>query len=184
MTAAASHPAGAPKPLDSAHRKPASCTLWRDGDGCFRLLSASPRLLVFLLKSLEDVVGRPAFEVLGADETVLNEALNACLAANEPFEVDLSVHSPQGDTLPCQLVLVPHPGQGETGIGVQVLLIDLRTETKSISGLFSDFDDLLVRYRLDLTLVDCSESYAKLYGRRPVDLIGRNLAEWLSEAEL
>ena len=42
---------------------------------------------------------------------------------------------------------------------------------------------MLVRYRADLTVLDCSESYAQFHGRRPTEIIGRTFADWLPPAE-
>src|SRR6185369_13220336 len=39
--------------------------------------------------------------------------------------------------------------------------------------------DLFVRYTTDLVFLDCSESYAALYGTTPAELIGANVADWV-----
>ncbi len=71
------------------------------------------------------------------------------------------------------------------GDAVQLLLIDLRPRpSRAAPGVEPVTDELLVRYRRDLTVLDCSESYAQFYGRRRVDMIGGNFADWLPANEL
>jgi PAS domain S-box-containing protein len=44
--------------------------------------------------------------------------------------------------------------------------------------------DLMIVFTPDFVVRRCSESYAALYGRRPADMVGRNLADWLPAEEL
>lgn len=44
--------------------------------------------------------------------------------------------------------------------------------------------DPVIRYRLDLTVTFCNAAYANLYGKEPVDLIGKKLSEIIDPSEL
>jgi PAS domain S-box-containing protein len=147
-------------------------------DGTPRLLAASAALAALLQKRPEAIAGRPAWEVLGTDAATLGDAARACLVKGEILEIDLAVTLPQG-AIPSRLVLMPQP-DGET---VQLLLIDLRPQSLRGTVGTDTGDDLLVRYRSDLTVLDCSESYAQFHGRRPAEMIGRTFADWLPPAE-
>jgi PAS domain S-box-containing protein len=160
-------------------RDSARCLLRRERDGSLRLLSVSTALAALFQKSPAKIVGQPAAEILGADAAVLGNAVRACLAAGEVIEIDLAVTLPRG-AIPSRLLLMPQ-ADGET---VQLLLVDLRPQ--SLTGTVgSDLgDDMLVRYRADLTVLECSESYARFHGRKPSEIIGHSFADWLAPAEL
>jgi len=167
----------------SQHRDSARCLLRLEGDGTPRLLSVSKSLAALFERRPEEIIGQSAFAVLGADPAALRQALTDCLASGETLELDLAVTVPQG-AIPSRLVLMPHGAAGEPGL-VQLLVIDLRPRyATAVQVGEQTSDELLVRYRGDLTLLDCSESYARLYCRRAEDMIGRNFADWLPPAEL
>jgi signal transduction histidine kinase len=160
-------------------RDSARCLVRRERDGALRLLSVSKALAALFQKSPAQMVGQPAAEILGADPAVLGDAVRSALATGDVLELDLAVTLPQG-AIPSRLVLMPQ-ADGET---VQLLLIDLRPQ--SLSGTVgTDLgDDLLVRYRADLTVLECSESYAQFHGRKTSEIIGYNFAAWLPPAEI
>jgi PAS domain S-box-containing protein len=168
-------------PADCAeppYRDSPRCLLNLEGDGTPRLLSASAALATLFQKQPEAIVGRPAADVLGTDPATLSDAVRACLTADAVLEIDVAVTLPQG-AIPSRLVLMPQ------GDAVQLLLIDLRPRTlPGAPGTAGGKDDLLVRYRRDLTVLDCSESYAQFHGRRRSEMIGHGFADWLPVAEL
>jgi PAS domain S-box-containing protein len=168
-------------PADSAeppYRESPRCLVHRERDGTPRLISASTTLAELFQKPPEALIGRPAADVLGADPIILADAVRSCLAADAVLEVDVAVTLPQG-AIPSRLVLMPQ------GDAVQLLLIDLRPRSLRQAPVTEGAaDDLLVRYRPDLTVLDCSESYANFHGRQPAEVIGHNFSEWLPAAEL
>jgi PAS domain S-box-containing protein len=167
--------------VDSAappYRVSPRCLLRLERDGTPRLLSASTALAALFQKQPEAIAGRPAAEVLGTDAAVLSDAVRACLAADTVLEVDAAVTLPQG-AIPSRLVLMPD------GDAVQLLLIDLRPRSRrGTPNVEPATDELLVRYHRDLTVLDCSESYAQFQGRTRSEMIGRNFADWLPANEL
>jgi PAS domain S-box-containing protein len=179
MTGGAKALAAEAHAAEPPYRDSPRCLLRLERDGTLRLLSVSPALAALFQKSPAEIVGQPAPEVLGIDAAILGDAVRACLVAGEIIELDLAVTLPQG-AIPSRLVLMPQ-ADGEI---VQMLLIDLRPQ--SLRGTVgTDLgDDLLVRYRADLTVLDCSESYAQFHGRKPSEVIGRSFADWLAPAEV
>jgi PAS domain-containing protein len=161
------------------YRDSPRCLLRLERDGTPRLLSASKALAVLFQKQPQAIIGQSVGEVLGTDVRILGEALRACLAAGDVLEVDLAVTLPQG-AIPSRLVLMPEP-DGET---VQLLLIDLRPQSLTGTPGADVGADMLVRYRADLTILECSESYAEFHGRKVSEIIGRTFADWLAPAEL
>jgi PAS domain S-box-containing protein len=179
MTVGAQAFAAAADSLEPPYRESPRCLLRLERDGTPRLFSASAALAALLQKQPEAIAGRPAAEVLGTDAATLGDAVRACLAADSVLEVDVAVTLPQG-AIPSRLVLMPQPDRETT---VQLLLIDLRPQSLRGTVGTDIGDDMLVRYRADLTVLDCSESYAQFHGRRPTEIIGRTFADWLPPAE-
>src|SRR5689334_14281212 len=179
MTGGAQALAAEADSAEPPYRDSPRCLLRRERDGTLRLLSVSTALAALFQKSPAEIVGQPAAEILGADAAVLGNAVRACLAAGEVIEIDLAVTLPRG-AIPSRLLLIPQ-ADGET---VQLLLVDLRPQ--SLTGTVgTDLgDDMLVRYRADLTVLECSESYARFHGRKPSEIIGHSFADWLAPAEL
>jgi PAS domain-containing protein len=179
MTGGAQALAAAADSAGPPYRDSPRCLLRLERDGTLRLLSASKALATLFQKMQAEIVGQPVAELLGADAKILTGGVRACLAARDVLEIDLGVTLPHG-AIPSRLILMPQP-DGET---VQLLLIDLRPQ--SLTGTVgTDLgDDMLVRYRADLTVLDCSESYAQFHGRKPSEIIGHSFAYWLPPAEL
>jgi signal transduction histidine kinase len=178
MTVGAQALAAAPDSGEPPYRDCPRCHLRLERDGTPRLLSTSKAFAALFQKQPAAIIGKPAAEILGADAAILADALRACLTEREVLEIDLAVTLPQG-AIPSRLVLMPQP-DGET---VQLLLIDLRPQSLRGTVGTDIGDDLLVRYRADLTVLDCSESYAQFHGRRRNEIIGRTFADWLAPAE-
>jgi signal transduction histidine kinase len=179
MTSRAQALAAAADSAEPPYRDSLRCLLRLERDGAARLLSVSKSLAALFQKQPAEIIGQPVGEVLGTDSVILGDALRACLARGEVLEVDLAVTIPQG-AIPTRLVLMPQP-DGET---VQLLLIDLRPQSLTGTPGADIGEDMLVRYRADLTVLECSESYARFHGRKVSDMIGRTFACWLPPAEL
>jgi len=179
MTGTAQALAAEADSAEPPYRDSPRCLLRLERDGTPRLLSASKALAALFQKQPQAIIGQPVGEVLGADILILGEALRACLATGEVLEVDLAVTLPQG-AIPSRLVLMPQP-DSET---VQLLLIDLRPQSLTGTPGADVGADMLVRYRADLTILECSESYAEFHGRKVSEIIGRTFADWLAPAEL
>jgi PAS domain S-box-containing protein len=179
MTVGAQALAATADSAEPPYRETPRCLLYVGGDGTPRLLSASAALAALFQKQPEAIVGEPVAEVLGADNMILSHCVRACLAMGEFLEIDLAVTLPRG-AIPSRLILMPQPD----GVTAQLVLIDLRPQ--SLTGTVgTDLgDDMLVRYRADLTVLDCSESYAQFHGRKPSEIIGYSFAYWLPPAEL
>jgi PAS domain S-box-containing protein len=148
-------------------------------DGTPRLLSASKALAALFQKQPAEIIGQSVAEVLGADALILHDGIRACLATGEVLEIDLAVTPPRG-AIPSRLILMPQPD----GEKVQLLLVDLRPQSFAGTVGTDLGDDMLVRYRDDLTVLECSESYAKFHGRKMSEIIGYSFADWLAPAEL
>jgi PAS domain S-box-containing protein len=161
------------------YRDSPRCLLRLERDGTPRLLSVSTALAALFQKPPAEIVGQPAAEILGADAAVLNAAVRNALTTGDVLELDLPVTLPQG-AIPCRLVLMRQP-DGET---VHLLLIDLRPRSVSKLPSADASEDLVVRYRDDLIVVDCSESYAQFHGRKMSEIIGHSFADWLQPAEI
>jgi PAS domain S-box-containing protein len=163
-----------------AFREPARCQLRLERDGSVRLLAVSSRLATALEKRPEEIIGRPASEVLGMTAAVLRELMLACRNDGEAIETDLTLPL-YGRRHRIGLILVP-----QAGADAMVLFTDLpdppQTRAKPAGEVAGG--DLLVRYGTDLTVLGCSESYAALYGKSAREMQGRNLAEWLPADEL
>jgi PAS domain S-box-containing protein len=178
MTVGAQALAASADSAEPLYRDSPRCLLKLERDGTPRLLSASAALAALFQKQPEDIAGRPAAEVLGTDPVTLGDAVSACLATGEVLDVDVAVTLPHG-AIPSRLVLMPK------GDAVQLVLIDLRPRSvRAAPNAEAAAEELLVRYRRDLTVLDCSESYAQLHGRRPAEMIGRTFADWLPANEL
>jgi signal transduction histidine kinase len=178
MTVGAEARAAEGDSVEPHYRDTPRCLLRLERDGRPCLVSASAALAALFQKRPEEIAGRPAAEVLGTDAATLAAAVRACLTTGEILEVDVAVTLPLG-AIPSRLVLMPQND------AVQLLLIDLRPQSlQGTTGIDAVGDDMLVRYRADLTVLDCSESYAQFHDRRPADIIGRSFAEWLPAAEL
>jgi signal transduction histidine kinase len=161
------------------YRDSPRCQLRLERDGTPRLLSASKALSALLRKPQAEIVGRPVAEVLGADASILSDAVRACLATGDVLEIDLAVTLPQG-AVPSRLVLLPQAN----GEALQLFLIDLRPQSLTGTPGAEVREDMLVRYRADLTVLECSESYADFHGRKVSEIVGRSFADWLPPAEL
>lgn len=179
MTGGAQHSAAAAEHGAPPLRDSPRCLLRLERDGTARVLSVSKSLAALFQKPSQAIIGQPAGEILGTDIRVLGQALRACLTRGEVLEVDLAVTLPQG-AIPSRLVLAPQP-DGET---IQLLLVDLRPQSLTGTPGADVGADMLVRYRADLTIVECSESYAEFHGRTVSEIVGGNFADWLPPAEL
>jgi signal transduction histidine kinase len=179
MTGGAQALAAEADSAEPPYRDSPRCLLRLERDGTLRLLSVSTALAALFQKSPAELVGQPAAQVLGADAAMLGEAVRSALTTGDVLELDLAVTLPQG-AIPCRFVLMRQP-DGET---VHLLLIDLRPRTVSEVPDSDAGEDLLVRYRADLTVLDCSESYARFHGRPISKMIGHSLADWLQPTEL
>ncbi|HVO02224.1 MAG TPA: ATP-binding protein [Candidatus Cybelea sp.] len=168
---------GAPLPSrESNLPEAASGRLRLDSNGRWRIAAASDRFLQLIGRSREEVVGTHATDILGLAESTLDEAAQSGTSAVE-IEVVPRVRQ-------VRVMLVPLPALpgGETEV-LALLSGSPTIGTTGTSAPLPDPDaphDLFVRYRTDLTVVACSERYASLYGSTPSELIGRNLAEWVS----
>jgi signal transduction histidine kinase len=179
MTGGAQARAAEADSAEPPYRDSPRCLLRLERDGMPRLLSVSSALAALFQKAPAEIVGQPAAEILGADPAVLAAAVRRALTSGDALELDLAVTLPQG-AIPCRFVLMRQP-DGET---VHLLLIDLRPRAVSEVSDTDAGEDLLVRYRDDLTVLDCSESYARFHGRALSQMIGHGFADWLQPAEL
>ncbi|GAB2176238.1 PAS domain-containing sensor histidine kinase [Dongia sp. agr-C8] len=179
MTGSAQALAAKADSAEPPYRDSPRCQLRLERDGTPRLLSASKALGALFRKPQAEIVGQPVAEVLGADALILRDAARACLARGEVLEVDLAVTLPQG-AIPSRLVLMPQPD----GESIQLLLIDLRPQSLTGTPGADVGEDMMLRYRADLTILECSESYAEFHGRKVSEIIGHSFADWLPPAEL
>jgi two-component system cell cycle sensor histidine kinase PleC len=181
MTAGAQALTAVADSAEPPYRDSARCLLRLERDGIARLLSASPPFAILYDKRPDEIVGRSAAALFGICDEALAELMRACLGRMDAIETDLSlpVH---GTRHQVRLILVPQPGDGE----VLVLFIDLPdtldAPEKPAAGYAAG--DLLVRYTPELQVLGCSTSYAALHGRKPEEMTGRNLADWLPPDEL
>ncbi len=179
MTGGAQALAAAADSAEPPFRDSPRSLLRLERDGTARLLSVSKSLAALFQKLPQAIIGQPVGDILGTDIRILGQALRACLGRGEVLEVDLAVTLPQG-AIPSRLVLMPQP-DGET---IQLLLIDLRPQSLTGTPGADVGEDIMVRYRADLTILECSESYAEFHGREVSEIIGHSFADWLAPAEL
>jgi PAS domain S-box-containing protein len=161
------------------YRDSLRCLVRLERDGSARVVSASTSLAALFQRQPAALIGKLIDEVLGANGPILGDALHTSLVRGDVLELDLAVTIPQG-AIPTRLVLMPQPH----GSAVKVLVIDLRPQSITGTQGAEIGEDILVRYRADLTVLDCSQSYARYHGRKPSEIVGHSLACWLPPGEL
>jgi PAS domain S-box-containing protein len=181
MTAGAQALTAVADSAEPPYRDSARCLLRLERDGIARLLSASPPFANLYDKRPDEIVGQSAAPLFGMSDEALAELVQSCLRRMDAIETDLSlpVH---GTRHQVRLILVPQSGEAD----VLVLFINLPAALPLAEKTTAGYSggDLLVRYTPELQVVGCSASYAALYGRKPEEMTGRNLADWLPRDEL
>jgi len=158
----------------------ASCRLRRDRAGRWHIAAASDRFLEMIGRRRDTVIGADPAALLGLDEESLDRQVQA--VSPEALETEIALQLPRRpSTLDTTLVPLPTAGDAPSEI------LALFRRPQAARGEIVDRPiaaseapvDLFVRYSTDLVFLDCSESYAALYGTTPAELIGRNVADWV-----